>query len=146
MATVKSTTFGSLEALEVKNSSGACVKVALYGGTIVAYADSNGRERLFVSDKALTDGSKPIRGGIPLVFPQFGDGQGKYPNLPSHGFARRSKWTFQGSSPTGSSFEDALTNADGSVTFYLILTDSEEILASWNHPFKLTLKVDTEKI
>jgi glucose-6-phosphate 1-epimerase len=30
---------------------------------------TGGQEQLFVSEKAHLDGSKPIRGGIPLVFP-----------------------------------------------------------------------------
>lgn len=29
---------------------------------------------LFVSEEAVFDGKKAIRGGIPLVFPQFGPG------------------------------------------------------------------------
>ena len=42
----------------------------------------------------MLDGSKAIRGGIPLVFPQFGLG----PAMPKtqHGFARNSRWEWQG--------------------------------------------------
>mmetsp|Transcript_14801 Transcript_14801/g.19416 ORF Transcript_14801/g.19416 Transcript_14801/m.19416 type:complete len:306 (-) Transcript_14801:110-1027(-) len=141
MAAVKRISFGSLQAYEVTNEAGASVKVSLYGATIYSYSDSNGRERLFLSDKAVTDGSKPIRGGVPLVFPKFGDGQGKYPELPSHGFARRSLWTFQGESKTGEASESAFLNPDGTVTFFITLSSSPEILSNWNYPFKLTLKV-----
>jgi hypothetical protein len=36
--------------------------------------------------------------GIPIVFPQFGAGMAgnQWPDLPSHGFARRSRWVFAG--------------------------------------------------
>src|SRR5690606_35669711 len=47
-------------------------------------------ELLFLSSKAVFDGSKPIRGGIPIVFPQFGKGP-----LPQHGFARNQSWIFE---------------------------------------------------
>jgi glucose-6-phosphate 1-epimerase len=54
-----------------------------FGATVTSWK-FGGVERLFLSDRAVQDGSKPIRGGIPLVFPQFGQ-NGK---LPQHGFAR----------------------------------------------------------
>jgi glucose-6-phosphate 1-epimerase len=34
----------------------------------------DGKEKLFLSSKAILNGTKAIRGGIPLVFPQFGPG------------------------------------------------------------------------
>jgi glucose-6-phosphate 1-epimerase len=63
-------------------------KVSVFGATVVSFT-IKGREVLFVSEKAIFDSIKPIRGGIPLVFPQFGAGNGE---LPSHGFARTSRW------------------------------------------------------
>ena len=39
---------------------------------------------------AVFDGTQPIRGGVPVVFPQFGRPD---PSLPMHGFARSSRWT-----------------------------------------------------
>ena len=46
------------------------VKIHLHGATVISWC-RNGRELLFLSSKALLDGSKPIRGGIPLVFRKF---------------------------------------------------------------------------
>ena len=43
------------------------------------------------------DGSKAIRGGIPIVFPQFGKGVNS-PRV-QHGFARSLKWRFVGQQP-----------------------------------------------
>ena len=36
------------------------------------------------------DGRQPIRGGVPVIFPQFGRPD---QSLPMHGFARSSLWT-----------------------------------------------------
>lgn len=56
-------------------------------------------ERLFVSSKAALDGSKPVRGGIPVVFPIFGapdPAKPKFSALSQHGYARSSKWSWDG--------------------------------------------------
>ena len=49
--------------------SGEFVSVYLYGATVASWKLADGEEQLFVSSKAKLDGSKPIRGGIPIVFP-----------------------------------------------------------------------------
>lgn len=54
--------------IEASLPSGQSVTVHLYGATVTSWK-TNGKEQLFVSEKAHLDGSKPIRGGIPLVFP-----------------------------------------------------------------------------
>jgi glucose-6-phosphate 1-epimerase len=68
---------------------------------------------LFVSSLAKTDGSKAIRGGIPLVFPQFGQ-----PNkdMPSHGFLRCNYWSvgqmYDNEDEAGCEFTLALNDAE----------------------------------
>lgn len=54
--------------VEASLPSGESVTVYQYGGTVTSWK-ANGQEQLFLSEKAHLDGSKPIRGGIPLVFP-----------------------------------------------------------------------------
>lgn len=50
-----------------------------------------------MSSKAALDGSKPVRGGIPVVFPCFGaPTHPDHAKLPQHGFARSEAWTFEG--------------------------------------------------
>lgn len=49
--------------------TGQRVEVLLYGATVISWKSANGKENLFLSSKAILDGSKPVRGGIPLVFP-----------------------------------------------------------------------------
>lgn len=48
--------------------TGDSVEVLLYGATVTSWK-SNGTENLWLSQAAKLDGSKPVRGGIPVVFP-----------------------------------------------------------------------------
>ena len=54
--------------------AGDRIEILLHGATIISWKSGNGKENLFLSSKALLDGSKPVRGGIPLVFPVSQDG------------------------------------------------------------------------
>lgn len=49
--------------------SGDSVAVNLFGATVTSWKRSDGAEQLFLSEKAALDGSKAVRGGIPVVFP-----------------------------------------------------------------------------
>lgn len=71
--------------------SGASCKIHDFGACLVSYKTGAGRECIFVSRDAKLDGSKAIRGGCPLVFPQFGQ-SGKYESMPQHGFLRVNFW------------------------------------------------------
>lgn len=48
--------------------TGDSVEILLFGATVTSWK-SNGKERLWLSTAAKLDGSKPVRGGIPVVFP-----------------------------------------------------------------------------
>ena len=48
--------------------TGDSVEILLHGATILSW-QSRGRENLWLSEKAVLDGSKAVRGGIPIVFP-----------------------------------------------------------------------------
>ena len=50
--------------------TGDSVEVLLYGATVISWK-SNGKENLWLSKAAKLDGSKPVRGGIPVVFPVY---------------------------------------------------------------------------
>ena len=49
--------------------TGESVEVLLHGATVISWKSARGKDNLFLSSKAHLDGSKPVRGGIPLVFP-----------------------------------------------------------------------------
>jgi glucose-6-phosphate 1-epimerase len=48
--------------------TGESVEVLLHGATVISWK-SGGRENLWLSEAAILDGSKPVRGGVPIVFP-----------------------------------------------------------------------------
>ncbi|KAJ3221574.1 hypothetical protein HK099_003389, partial [Clydaea vesicula] len=74
-----------------KGSSSA--EIFLFGATLTSWI-VGGKELIFLSRKAKLDGTKAIRGGVPIVFPQFGTVEDS--SLPQHGFARNSFWTWLG--------------------------------------------------
>jgi glucose-6-phosphate 1-epimerase len=49
--------------------TGESVEILLYGATVISWKDKNGSEKLWLSEASKLDGSKAVRGGIPLVFP-----------------------------------------------------------------------------
>jgi D-hexose-6-phosphate mutarotase len=68
-------------------ASGASCQIHAVGATVTSYKSANGREHIFVSKDAIFDGSKAIRGGIPICFPIFGPPAKKESTMPQHGFA-----------------------------------------------------------
>ncbi|KAK6948879.1 hypothetical protein Daesc_008950 [Daldinia eschscholtzii] len=84
--------------------TGESIEVLLYGATVISWKNRFGIERLWLSDAAKLDGSKAVRGGIPLVFPVFGTApdHAATSKLPQHGFARNSRWEFLGKSSSES--------------------------------------------
>ena len=112
-------------------STGHVAKVSLFGATVVHYGVDASEEGnvLFVSKEAVWDGSKPIRGGIPVVFPIFGAGDGTV-KLPAHGFARTSTWTVEEHDADGARVRLALDETG--------LTPA--LAAAW--PFKFKLQYD----
>ncbi len=80
--------------LPTNRLQGSTVELLYYGATVISW-NVNGVERLFVSSRASIDGSRPVRGGIPVVFPCFGaPTHPEHAKLPQHGFARSERWTF----------------------------------------------------
>ncbi|KAL3229179.1 Glucose-6-phosphate 1-epimerase [Nakaseomyces bracarensis] len=73
------------------------VTILKYGATVISWK-LKGEEQLWLSSAAKLDGSKPVRGGIPLVFPVFGKNNTDelLSKLPQHGLARNSNWEFLG--------------------------------------------------
>lgn len=78
---------GGLPLLRLSHDSGYGAVVSEYGAHVLSWTDPGEQELLFVSEQAVYEQGKPMRGGIPIVFPQFSKGV-----LPAHGFARTMMW------------------------------------------------------
>ncbi len=126
---MSNSTFGQLPAMTIRAADGAQATVTLYGGHLVSWQTSDGQERLFCSRDSALDGSRAIRGGVPVIFPQFGArGTGM-----RHGFARVATWQLES---TG--------DADGAAWAQFILqhTDLPDAIATtWPWAFTLRLRV-----
>lgn len=77
--------------VEISNAM-ANATISLFGGQVLHFRPKHdNRERLFVSPSAVYDGSKSIRGGVPLCWPWFGSPP-REANLPAHGYVRTRRW------------------------------------------------------
>jgi len=76
----------------VRSQLGSRAEVYLHGGHITSWQTPNGREQLFCSSSAQFAADKAIRGGVPVIFPQFGPGNSVLGAIQTHGFARNTLW------------------------------------------------------
>ena len=101
-------------------SGKSTVRISTHGATVLSWI-VNSNERIFLSKLANADhpvSGKGIRGGIPVVFPNFGP----WDLGPQHGFARGKQWTI------------ASQTASCAV---LVLVNDAETERIWNHKFEL---------
>src|SRR6204780_4930918 len=64
------------------------------GAHIAHWAVPGRKPVLFLSSKSFFAPGKPIRGGVPIIFPWFGPRSGDKPG-PAHGFARTALWSVE---------------------------------------------------
>jgi len=84
-------------------------------------------EQLFLSARSAFSEAAAIRGGVPVIFPQFA-AEGP---LPRHGFARTTAWTVTS--------VEQLPDGDASAIF--VLRDSAETRAIWPHSFHASVTI-----
>jgi glucose-6-phosphate 1-epimerase len=128
------TPFGQLPALQLRAPDGAEATITLYGAHLVSWkpapiAGVASQERLFVSSQSPLDGKAAIRGGVPVIFPQFalrGNGM-------RHGFARVSTWRV---------LDQGERNGAAFAVLGLNQADlAPEVASAWPYPFELSLRV-----
>jgi glucose-6-phosphate 1-epimerase len=126
--------FGQLPALLLRAPDGAEATITLYGAHLVSWKPVSGtggvpQERMFMSSLSALDGSRAIRGGVPVIFPQFAErGSGM-----RHGFARVSTWRVIDSG-----------EQDGAAFAVLGLNQGDlppQTASAWPYPFELALRV-----
>lgn len=110
------------DAVTLVHSSGATARITRHGAHVVSWVDPSGQERLYLSSRARYGAGEAIRGGIPVIFPQFATGP-----LPKHGFLRTRPWSL-------------VANLGDSATFRI--TDDEETRALWPHRYSAELSVE----
>ncbi len=129
MHVLSETSYGKLAALLLEAPDGARAIISLFGAHVLSWRSADGREQLFMSERSSVDGSRAIRGGVPVIFPQFSEqGSGI-----RHGFARISTWQLA---------ESGMDEGAAFASFTLSPMDlSEAARASWPHAANLRLRV-----
>lgn len=119
--------------IQLRNAAGERAAISLYGAQLLSWQDAAGCELLYCSPQPLAKPGAPIRGGVPVCFPQFA-GRGA---LPKHGFVRTAMWQLDDS-------HGALASgADQDVACArLSLSDSDATRALWPYSFLLQLQVE----
>jgi glucose-6-phosphate 1-epimerase len=112
----------------LRADDGATAEIHHHGAHVTSWRPSpDGDERLYLSTASEYGPGKAIRGGIPVIFPQFST-EGP---LPRHGFARTTGWAVGG--------VGRASNGMAEVDF--ILRDSEETRAIWDAAFVAVVSV-----
>jgi glucose-6-phosphate 1-epimerase len=102
---------------------GAHAELTLQGAHVLSWVPAAGGEQLFLSRTSAYLPGVAIRGGVPVIFPQFA---GRGP-LPKHGFARTLPWE--------------LLSSEGGLAV-LALQDSPATRAIWPYAFRLEYRVE----
>jgi glucose-6-phosphate 1-epimerase len=110
------------DAVTLVHPSGASARITHHGAHVVSWIDASGKERLYLSSRAQFGPGQAIRGGIPVIFPQFGTGP-----LPKHGLLRTRRWSL-------------IAHLGSSATFRI--TDDDQTRALWPYPFMAELTVE----
>ena len=123
-----------LPAVRLETNRGASAIISLVGGQVLSWRPTGGGgERLFLSPAAVLDGSTPIRGGIPVCFPQFAD----LGRLPKHGLLRTRRWAIK---------EQRIQDGYAMVTLWVSEDDASH--AAWPYAFncELTVLIEDDRL
>ncbi|XP_057542877.1 putative glucose-6-phosphate 1-epimerase [Amaranthus tricolor] len=116
---------GNLPKVVLTSPHGSEAEVYLFGACLTSWRIPNGKDLLFVRPDAVLNGEKPISGGIPHCFPQFGPGK-----IQQHGFARNVDWSLVGSE-----------NSEEKPVVTFELKDNSYSRAMWDFSFHALYKV-----
>ena len=120
----------SLSKLLLTSPDHARAEIYLHGAHLTSWIPVGGEEQLFLSHKSEFHAGAAIRGGVPIIFPQFSS-RGPFMR---HGFARVSAWDFAGA--------ETVTNNAVAATFRL--RDSDATRKIWPYSFLAEFVVTLE--
>jgi glucose-6-phosphate 1-epimerase len=107
--------------------------VLLYGAQVVSWKTSGGLERLFLSEQADYAAGTPVRGGVPVVFPQFAN----LGVLGKHGFARTQPWALHSVDTT---------ETDALLILRLVSNDATRALWPFDFELELSLRFSSQRL
>lgn len=113
-------------AMRLVAPDGAEATVLLHGAHVVSWIPAHDQERLYLSPTTQAGPGQAVRGGVPVVFPQFNQ---RGP-LPKHGFARNRAWQWSEGVVRG-----------GAAIGVLRLSSDDSTRALWPHDFEAELTV-----
>jgi len=115
-----------LDALELQAPDGARATLLLHGGHLLSWCPAGADEQLYLSPRSAYASGQAIRGGVPVIFPQFA---ARGP-LQRHGFARTKPWQL-------------VLAEQGDVDALAVLRLSQDAATRmcWPHDFDLELTV-----
>ena len=102
-------------------------EIYLHGAHVTDFRKTGEAPLLFMSAASEFAPGKPIRVGIPIIFPWFGPREG----FPAHGFARTTEWHLVG----------ATRSVEGAVTLFLSLPESDGLHVSYEVTVAETLRL-----
>lgn len=117
------------EAVRLSLPDGSSAIVMLHGAHVVSWKAATGNDQLYLSSTAKSGPGQAIRGGIPVIFPQF-EQRGPDRSLPRHGLVRTRPW----------SVESTSTGRDHAQATFTI-GDDDSTREHWPHAFALELTV-----
>lgn len=99
--------------------------VYLHGAHVTHFQPRGHQPVLMLSNRSHFQDGKPIRGGVPICFPWFGQRDGA-PDAPLHGFVRTRQWNV-----------DSIESAGGTTLLSLSTKSDPGTLGQWPHEFVL---------
>lgn len=111
----------------------AAAEIYLHGAHVTQYRRRGHPPTLWMSRKSWFESSRPIRGGVPVIFPWFGVRTGEAPAgavSPNHGFARLMVW-----------HPDAILQNGDEVGAMFSLHPTPATRATWPYEFELRYTV-----
>jgi glucose-6-phosphate 1-epimerase len=112
--------------MAVLTSPFSTAHIYLHGAHVTHFQQHHQPPLLFLSSKSVFEIGKPIRGGVPVIFPWFGPRDG-VDRSQMHGFVRTLEW----------GVESAVKLPDGSAEITLAMHSSGNVHAPWPHGFSL---------
>lgn len=115
--------------LLIRNNGGTA-EIALHGAQVIQFTPKDKHALLWLSEDALYQSGKAIRGGIPICWPWFGN-HTTNASLPAHGFVRNRFWTLS----------TIVEPSDSETRITLTTRSDESSMALWPHRFELELTI-----